>query len=218
MKNDEQLQSDVEQELRWDPSVRAEQIGVSVKGGVIELDGHVDSYYEKWAAERAAIRVTNAKAIANEIKVELPSSATRTDEDIARTAINHLEWNYSVPETVKVVVVNGSVTLKGTSEWQYQKEEAERAVRLLKGVRWVFNEIAVTPKVSAVDVKTKIESALKRNAETDAKHITVETSDSKVTLRGHVRSWVEREQAEKAAWAAPGVSKVEDLITIRLAS
>jgi osmotically-inducible protein OsmY len=218
MKNDEQLQSDVEQELRWDPSVRAEQIGVSVKGGVVELDGHVDSYYEKWAAERAAIRVTNAKAIANEIKVELPSSATRTDEDIARTAINHLEWNYSVPETVKVVVVNGSVTLKGTTEWQYQKEEAERAVRLLKGVRWVLNEITVTPKISAVDVKMKIESALKRNAETDAKHITVETSDSKVTLRGHVRSWIEREQAEKAAWAAPGVSKVEDLITISLAS
>ena len=184
------------------------------RDGVVELDGHVDSYYEKWAAERAAMRVSNVKAVASEIKVELPSSATRTDEDIARTAMNHLEWNYSVPNTVKVQVTDGWVTLKGTTEWQYQKEEAERAVRPLKGVKGVFNEIAVTPKVSAIDVKVKIEDALKRNAETDANHITVETSDGKVTLRGHVRSWAEREEAEHAAWAAPGVTRVEDLILI----
>ena len=214
MKNDEQLKSDVEQELRWEPSVRAEQIGVSVKNGVVELDGHVDSYYEKWAAERAAMRVSNAKAVASEIKVELPSSATRTDEDIARTAVNHLEWNSSVPDTVKVQVTEGCVMLKGTTEWQYQREEAERAVRPLKGVKWVSNEITVTPKVSAVDVKVKIENALKRNAETDAKHITVETSDGNVTLRGYVSSWSEREEAEHAAWAAPGVTKVNDLILI----
>jgi osmotically-inducible protein OsmY len=202
MKNDQQLQSDVEQELRWEPSVCAEKIGVSVKGGVVELDGHVDSYFEKWGAERAALRVSNAKAVASEIKVELPSSATRTDEDIARTAMNHLDWNYSVP------------TLKGTTEWQYQKEEAERVVRSLMGVKWISNEITVTPKVSAVDVKVKIENALKRNAETDAKHITVETTDGTVTLRGHVRSWSQREEAEHAAWAAPGVTRVEDLIAI----
>jgi VCBS repeat-containing protein len=214
MKNDEQLKSDVEQELRWEPSVRAEQIGVSVKNGVVELDGHVDSYYEKWAAERAAMRVSNAKAVASEIKVELPSSATRTDEDIARTAMNHLEWNSSVPNTVKVQVTEGCVMLKGTTEWQYQREEAERAVRALKGVKWVSNEITVTPKLRAVDVKVKIENALKRNAETDAKHITVETSDGNVTLRGYVSSWSEREEAEHAAWAAPGVTKVNDLILI----
>jgi VCBS repeat-containing protein len=214
MKNDEQLKSDVEQELRWEPSVRAEQIGVSVKNGVVELDGHVDSYYEKWAAERAAMRVSNAKAVASEIKVELPSSATRTDEDIARTAMNHLEWNSSVPNTVKVQVTEGCVMLKGTTEWQYQREEAERAVRALKGVKWVSNEITVTPKLRAVDVKVKIENALKRNAETDAKHITVETSDGNVTLRGYVSSWSEREEAEHAAWAAPGVTKVDDLILI----
>jgi VCBS repeat-containing protein len=214
MKNDEQLKSDVEQELRWEPSVRAEQIGVSVKNGVVELDGHVDSYYEKWAAERAAMRVSNAKAVASEIKVELPSSATRTDEDIARTAMNHLEWNSSVPNTVKVQVTEGCVMLKGTTEWQYQREEAERAVRALKGVKWVSNEITVTPKLRAIDVKVKIENALKRNAETDAKHITVETSDGNVTLRGYVSSWSEREEAEHAAWAAPGVTKVNDLILI----
>ena len=200
--------------MRWTPSIRAEQIGVSVKSGVVELDGHVDSYYEKWAAERAAMRVSNAKAVASEIKVELPSSATRTDEDIARTAMNHLEWNSSVPNTVKVQVTEGCVILKGTTEWQYQREEAERAVRPLKGVKWVSNEITVTPKLKAVDVKVKIENALKRNAETDAKHITVETSDGNVTLRGYVSSWSEREEAEHAAWAAPGVTKVDDLILI----
>jgi osmotically-inducible protein OsmY len=214
MKSDEQLKSDVEQELRWEPSVHAEQIGVSVKDGVVELDGQVDSYYEKWGAERAAMRVAKVKAVASEIKVEVPSSASRTDEDIARTAMNHLEWNYSVPDTVKVQVADGWVTLKGAAEWQYQKEEAERAVRPLKGVKGVFNEITVTPKVSAVDVKLKIENALERNAEIDASDIQVEASDGKVTLRGQVRSWTERDEAEHAAWAAPGVTEVEDLITI----
>ncbi len=214
MKNDEQLKADVEQELRWEPSIHAENIGVSVKDGVVELDGHVDSLYEKWGAERAAMRVSNAKAIASEIKVDLPSSATRTDEDIARAAMNHLDWNYSVPNTVTVQVTAGSVTLKGTTEWQYQKEEAERALRSLAGVKGICNEITVTPKANAIDVKAEIENALRRTAETDAKHITVETAEGKVTLRGYVRNWAQREQAENAAWAAPGVTGVEDLITI----
>jgi osmotically-inducible protein OsmY len=214
MKNDEQLKSDVEQELRWEPSIRAEQIGVSVKSGVVQLDGHVDSYFEKWAAGTAVMRVTNAKAVASEIKVELPSSAIRSDEDIERIAMNHLEWNYSVPDTVKVQVTDGCITLKGTTEWQYQKEEVERALRPLKGVRRVINDITVTPRLSAVDVKLKIENALKRNVETDAKQITVETSHGKLTLRGTVSSWSERGKAAHAAWEAPGVTEVEDLITI----
>ncbi|HXI39323.1 MAG TPA: BON domain-containing protein [Bryobacteraceae bacterium] len=215
MKNDVHLKNDVEQELRWDPSVHAEQIGVSVKNGVVELDGHVDSYYEKWAAERVVMRVAAVKAVASELKVELPASGSRTDEDIARTAMNHLEWNYSVPGTVKVKVTKGSVTLQGTAEWQYQREEAERAVRSLMGVKGVFNEITLKPRVSAERVKAKIEEALKRNAEIDASHIRVETSNGTVILHGDVRSWAEREEAERAAYAAPGVTKVEDQITIR---
>lgn len=214
MKNDAQLQTDVEQELRWEPSVRAEQIGVSVKNGVVELDGHVDNYFEKWAAERAAMRVSNARAVASEIKVEMPSLAVRNDEDIARTAVNSLEWNYSVPGTVKVQVTDGCLTLKGSVEWQYQKEEAERAVRSLKGLKWVSNEITVTPKADAVDVKIRIEDALKRNGEMDSGHVTVETSGGNVTLRGSVRSWAGREEAVHTAWAAPGVVRVDDFITI----
>ncbi|MGA2722721.1 MAG: BON domain-containing protein [Bryobacteraceae bacterium] len=171
-------------------------------------------YYEKWAAERAAMRVSNVKAVASEIKVELPSSATRSDEDIARTAMNYLDWNYSVPGTVKVQVTNGWVTLKSTTEWQYQKEEAEGAVRPLKGVKRVFNDIVVTPILSATDVKLKIENALRRNAEIDADQVKVETSDGKVTLRDAVRSWAEREEAEHSAWATPGVTRIEDLLTI----
>lgn len=214
MKHDEQLQFDVEQELGWEPSVRAEQIGVSVRNGVVELNGHVGSYFEKWAAERAVLRVANAKAVVNEIKIEVPFSYIKTDEDIARAALNQLEWNHSVPDTVMVEVTDGRVTLKGTTEWQFQKEEAERVVRALVGVKWVFNELTITPKVSAEDVKLKIEAALKRHAEKDAEHITVETTGGNVTLRGQVRTWAEREQAEQAAWAAPGVLRVEDYITI----
>ena len=214
MKNDEQLRSDVEQELRWEPSVRAEQIGVSVKDGVVQLDGNVDNYFEKWGAERAAMRVLNTKAMASEIKIDMPSSAVRSDSDIALAAKNNLEWNYSVPTTVKVKVADGCVTLTGAAEWQYQKEEAERVVRPLRGVKWVSNEIMVKPTLNAVDVKARIEGALQRTAKTDSRQITVEAADGKVTLRGTVRSWADQQEAHHVAWAAPGVSQVEDLITI----
>lgn len=214
MKTDTQLRQDVENELRWDPSVPAEQIGVSVKNGVVELDGHVDSFYAKWNAERAALRVAGVRAMANEIDVQLPGSLTRTDEDIARTAMNNLEWSYSVPDSVKVKVSNGFVTLSGTVDWEYQREDAEDIVRPLIGVKGVTNEITVKPTVNATDVKVKIQDALKRNAILDAGKIQVDTFDGKVTLRGNVQSWAERKEAEDAAWAAPGVSKVENQIAI----
>lgn len=214
MTTDKELQHAVEQRLLWEPSVHAEHIGVSVNNGIVQLDGHVSGYHEKWAAERATMRVANVKAVASELKVELPSSDTRTDADIARAALNHLEWNVLIPNTVKVQVTNGWLTLKGVVEWQYQKEEAERAVRSLMGVKAVLNEITLAPSVTAVGVKNKIEEAFKRSAEVDAGHIKVEATGGTVTLRGNVRSWVEREEAERVAWAAPGVTNVKDLITV----
>ena len=214
MKTDKELQNAVEQELLWEPSVDSEHIGVSVKNGVVQLDGHVNGYAEKWGAERATMRVANVKAVASEIKVELSSSGTRTDADIARAVSDHLEWNLMVPNTVKVQVTDGRLTFKGVVQWQYQKEEAERAVRSLAGVKTVMNEITVTPGVSAVGVKNQIEDAFQRSAEIDAGHIKVEATGGTVTLRGNVRSWVERGEAERVAWAAPGVTNVKDLITI----
>jgi osmotically-inducible protein OsmY len=217
MKNDADLQHDVQEELRWDPSIRAaERIGVSVKNGVVELDGHVDFVWDKYAAERAAMRVAKVKAVASEIKVDPPSSAIRTDEDIAHAASNHLDWNVLVPKTVKVQVTDGVVTLQGTVDWQYQKKAAENGLLPLIGVKSIQNKITLSPKpsASAGGVKIKIEEALKRNAEIDASHIKVETSDGTVTLRGNVRSWVEREEAEQAAWAAPGVTKIDNRLTV----
>jgi len=215
MKNDADLQHDVQEELRWDPSIHAaERIGVSVKNGVVELDGHVDSVWDKYAAERAAMRVAKVKAVASEIKVDPPSSAIRTDEDIARVASDHLEWNALVPKTVKVQVTDGVVTLQGTVEWQFQKEQVELGLLPLIGVRSILNKVTLNPKPSAAGIKIKIENALKRNAETEASHIKVETSDGTVTLHGNVRSWVEREEAEHAAWAAPGVAKIENRLTV----
>jgi osmotically-inducible protein OsmY len=214
--DDLSLKKDVEEELQWEPSINAAAIGVAVKDGVVTLTGHVPSYAEKMAAARAAARVTGVKAVANELQVGVPAAEERTDEDIARAVANALTWNTAIPaDKVKAQVSRGWVTLEGTVEWYYQKEAAERAVRPIRGVKGVTNNIVVKPTVSAAVVKSQIEAALKRSAEIDAQRITVETRGDTVILRGRVRAWVERQEAERAAWSAPGVAKVENYIIIQ---
>lgn len=214
---DEVLQQDVINELKWEPSINATEIGVAVKDGVVTLSGYVDSYTQKMTAEKAAKRVRGVRGVAEEIEVKIPLTTKRTDADIARAALNALEWDVRVPnEKIKVKVEDGWLTLDGALDWAYQKDAAMDAVRDLIGVHGVTNLITIKPKVKTQEIRTKISEAFRRNAELDANRIKIEASDSKVTLSGKVHSWLERDEAARTAWAAPGVSTVQNDIVVSL--
>jgi osmotically-inducible protein OsmY len=215
LRSDTDIQKDIIAELNWEPSLRDDDIAISVRDGVVTLAGFTDSYVDRWKAEQVASKVKGVKAIANDIEVKLTSSSTRPDPDIARAGLDALRWNISVPhDRIKVKVEKGWVTLEGDVDWYYQKEAAERSVRYLTGVRGVSNLMTLRARPVPADIKQKIKDALQRGAEFDAEHITVEMDGSKVILRGTVRSFAEMQDAERAARNAPGVTEVENRLTV----
>jgi osmotically-inducible protein OsmY len=215
MRTDYELRADIIAELGWDPSIRDEDIATAVKDAVVTLAGTVDTYAQRYAAERAVERVRGVKAIVNDLTVKLPGSMERSDADIAHAAVNALRWNVQVPsERIQVRVSNGWLTLEGEVDGFYQKDAAERSVRSLMGVKGLTNLITLRAMPTPGDIKQRIRSSLKRQAELDADEIAVETDGSRITLRGTVRSMAERRDAERAAWNAPGVTRVDSEIKV----
>lgn len=214
--NDLQLRHDVEAELDWDSRFDSRQLGVAVKNGVVALSGHVGSYAEKRAAEEAVQSVSGVRAVANDILIELASTAHRTDAELAESVIAAMQGNVSVPvDGIRVFVRDGWITLEGEVSMWYQRSAAETAISPLPGIKGISNNIAISTEASVEDIKVKIEDAFRRRAQLDARNIKVTAVDGTVTLEGEVHSWGERQQAETAAWQAPGVSKVLDKVTVR---
>lgn len=215
MRSDSEIEQDVKDELRWHPDLDATDIAVSVKNGVVTLTGFTRSYVDKYEAEHAVKRVAGVVGVVNDIEVRLPSTDERPDPEIARDAVGAIKSQLPISwENIKVIVKNGWLTLEGAVEWQYQRQTAETAVRRIKGVKGVVNSIVVKPMAEPGEIKRKIMEAFRRNAEVDASRIQVETDGSEVILKGTVRSWAERAEAERVAWSAPGVTKVDDRIVI----
>jgi osmotically-inducible protein OsmY len=215
MRSDFDIRRDVEDELRWDPDLDPTDIAVTVSSGVVTLAGFVRSYTEKYEAEAAAKRVAGVVDVVDDLEVRLPGIDERPDPEIARDAIARIKSELPFSwEKIRVVVKNGWLTLEGEVEWNYQRQRAEEAVRRVRGIKGVTNLIEVKPRVAPVEIRRKIEEAFRRTAELDASRITVETNGNEVILRGTVRSWAERQEAERAAWAAPGVAKVDNRIIV----
>lgn len=218
MKTDSEIQKNVMEELKWKPFLKASEIGVAVKKGVVTLSGTVDTYRKKIEAEAAAKKVIGVKAVAEDIEVKLSSNGKRNDTDIAEAVLNALKWNSSVQDDkIKVKVEDGWVTLEGEAEWEYQKHSARYAVENLLGVVGLTNNIKIISKINPVDIKQKISSAFLRSATIDSERINVKTTGNVVTLNGKVRSYAEKKEAENVAWQAAGVNKVENNLEIDLA-
>jgi VCBS repeat-containing protein len=215
MRSDSDIKHDVEAELRWNPDIESSDIAVTVSKGIVTLTGFVRRFYDKFQAETVAKRVAGVLGVANDLEVRMPGSDKRPDPDIVRDAVDAIKHRLpELWERVKVIAKDGHITLDGEVEWNYQRERAETAVRWLKGVKSVTNLIRVKPEVAPGEVKRRIEEAFRRSAELDAKRVAVEAHADEIILKGTVRSWAERQEAERVAWMAPGVARVENRITI----
>jgi osmotically-inducible protein OsmY len=215
MKSDKTIQKEVIDQLKWEPFLNASQIGVSVNKGVVTLSGEVDSYAKKWTAEKAAKKVAGVRVIAEEIQVGHSPDYPKTDAEIGQAILDSLKWNTMIPEDrIKIRVQDGNVKLEGEVEWEYQRVQAKSAIENLTGVRSVANLITVKPVFTPSDIQKKINAAFQRSATIDSSRIHTEVSGRKVILRDKVRSFAEKEDAENAAWSAPGVQIIESTLEI----